>query len=222
MIFEPFAKIPRLSRECVITEKIDGTNASVIIMTAVELEALGHDVERTMAVASDASRMQVMFAASRTRLVTPGKQDNYGFAGWVKDHASELFELGPGGHFGEWWGQKIQRGYGLSEKRFSLFNTSKWADRYAVLSAEHDEGKGSILREGQSMAPACCSVVPVLYQGPFDTVHIESTLFDLQVTGSVAAPGFMNPEGVVIYHVAGNLYFKKTIEKDEAPKGVNA
>jgi len=29
----------------------------------------------------------------------------------------------------------------------------------------------------------------------------------------------MNPEGVVIYHRAGNLYFKKTILKDEEYKG---
>jgi hypothetical protein len=35
----------------------------------------------------------------------------------------------------------------------------------------------------------------------------------------MAAPGFMNPEGVVIYHTAGDLYFKKTIKNDDKPKG---
>ena len=29
----------------------------------------------------------------------------------------------------------------------------------------------------------------------------------------------MNPEGVVVFHVAANLCFKKTLEKDEEPKG---
>ena len=29
----------------------------------------------------------------------------------------------------------------------------------------------------------------------------------------------MKPEGVVIYHKAANMMFKKTIEKDEEPKG---
>jgi len=29
----------------------------------------------------------------------------------------------------------------------------------------------------------------------------------------------MNPEGVVVYHVAGNVGFKKTIDNDEQPKG---
>ena len=31
--------------------------------------------------------------------------------------------------------------------------------------------------------------------------------------------GFMRPEGVVVYQVAGRCYFKKTIEKDEEWKG---
>lgn len=37
--------------------------------------------------------------------------------------------------------------------------------------------------------------------------------------GSMAAYGFMKPEGVVVYYVAGNVMFKKTIEKDEKHKG---
>jgi hypothetical protein len=37
--------------------------------------------------------------------------------------------------------------------------------------------------------------------------------------GSAASPGFMKPEGVIAYHVAGNLFFKKTIEKDAEWKG---
>jgi hypothetical protein len=28
----------------------------------------------------------------------------------------------------------------------------------------------------------------------------------------------MNPEGIVIYHTAANICFKKTIENDETPK----
>jgi hypothetical protein len=34
-----------------------------------------------------------------------------------------------------------------------------------------------------------------------------------------AAPGFMNPEGIVCYHVAAACGFKKTLENNEAPKG---
>ncbi len=41
----------------------------------------------------------------------------------------------------------------------------------------------------------------------------------LRIRGSVCVPGFMNPEGIVIYHIAGNLLFKKTLVHDDAPKG---
>lgn len=30
----------------------------------------------------------------------------------------------------------------------------------------------------------------------------------------------MKPEGVIIYHVAGNLYFKATCENDDTPKSI--
>ncbi|MCJ7726507.1 MAG: hypothetical protein MUP76_09000, partial [Acidimicrobiia bacterium] len=47
-----------------------------------------------------------------SRWITP-EVDNYGFARWVKDHEEELRTgLGAGLHFGEWWGQGIQRRYG--------------------------------------------------------------------------------------------------------------
>jgi hypothetical protein len=42
---------------------------------------------------------------------------------------------------------------------------------------------------------------------------------DLKKNGSYAMPGFMNPEGIVIFHVAANTGFKKTFEKDNG-KGV--
>jgi hypothetical protein len=171
--FQDFPKMPRLSREVIVTEKIDGTNAQVCV--------------------SD-DGLEIM-AGSRTRWITPD-DDNYGFAAWVRDNRDELLTLGPGRHFGEWWGQGIQRKYGLTEKRFSLFNVSRWQDS----------------------RPACCHVVPVLYRGIFETDAIQDRLNHLEEFGSVAAPGFMKPEGVVIFHIAGNVGFKKTLEKDEVPK----
>lgn len=177
MEFRKFDKIARLSREIVVTEKIDGTNGLI---------AIGEDGE-----------FQV---GSRNRWITPEK-DNAGFARWAYEHKDELMQLGEGFHYGEWWGLGIQRGYGLKEKRFSLFNTSRWSD--------------------DTVRPACCGVVPVLYVGMFDTAKIQAILDDLATNGSKAAPNFMQPEGVVIYHVAGNLYFKKTIEGDEQPKSIN-
>lgn len=175
--FVEFPKIARLSREIIITEKIDGTNGVVYV--------------------SDDGG--TILAGSRSQWLI--NSDNFGFAKWVADNADDLRRLGPGRHYGEWWGSGIQRGYGLpkGEKRFSLFNVSRWSD--------------------DAVRPACCHVVPTLYVGNFSTQTIQDMLDDLAVCGSRAAPGFMKPEGVVIFHPQGNVGFKKTIERDEEWKG---
>lgn len=186
--FEEFAKIARLSRECVVTEKLDGTNAQLYFP-------------------EDGGPM---WCGSRNRWITP-VDDNYGFAKWAHAHEEELRAgLGLGRHYGEWWGQGIQRKYGLAEKRFSLFNVARWADAHVYNEFP--------LPEKQSLAPECCHVVPVLYRGLFTTEMVQVTLDSLAFGGSRAAPSFMNPEGVVVWHEAARQLFKKTIHKDEAPK----
>lgn len=203
--FKPFPKIARLARECVITEKLDGTNAQVLIAPA---DAHPDD---TQAVACAAGHY--IYAGSRSRWLQPGKAtDNFGFAGWVYDHAKELVTLGPGRHFGEWWGKWIQRGYGLNERRFSLFNTSRWVSTHFA----------GTVKQGQQLAPNCCHVVPTLYRGNFSTYRISCVLDDLASIGSVAAPWYGDPEGIIIYHTAANQLFKRTIEGDEVPKTVAA
>jgi hypothetical protein len=192
MEFTEFPKMARLSREAIITEKIDGTNASIFVQN----EFLEETPDSKVLYVSQGLTLR---AGSRTKWITPS-DDNYGFAKWVVANADELLKLGEGHHFGEWWGQGIQRGYGLKEKRFSLFNVARW--------------------DGE-LRPACCHVVPTLWKGNFITEAVEDCLHDLRKGGSVAAPGFMSPEGVVIYHMAGNVGFKKTIEKDELPKSLN-
>ena len=174
MEFESFQKMARLSREIIITEKLDGTNAQICI---------GED-----------GSFQV---GSRTRWITP-ENDNFGFAAWAYANKDELMQLGHGRHFGEWWGQGIQRRYGLEEKRFSLFNVSRW---------DNPEDR-----------PRCCDIVPTIYRGMFSQEAIESALDSLRLLGSSAAIGFMNPEGIIVYHCAAGIGFKKTLEKDESPK----
>lgn len=177
--FVPFQKIGRLSRDVVVTEKIDGTNGLIEI-----------------------SEYGAVRVGSRSQWIKPkayGGPDNFGFAEWVHDQWSEIQKLGPGRHFGEWWGAGIQRGYGLTEKRFSLFNVKRWGD--------------------DAVRPSCCHVVPTLWTGDFDTSQIAVVMSRLALGGSVAAPGFMKPEGVVIYHAQSNVAFKKTFEKDDAGKG---
>lgn len=204
--FKPFPKMPRLSRECIITEKIDGTNASIYISEIAEDRAGTTCVGQEVAIVG---RLAI-HAGSRNRWITPD-DDNYNFAKWVRDNADQLALLGPGHHFGEWWGQGIQRNYGLKEKRFSLFNVQRWAPQgfTPVVSPVTATEK----------LPECCCTVPVIYIGNFDTPNVDTGLNLLKKYGSVAASGFMKPEGVVIFHVAGNVGFKKTIEKDDQPKG---
>lgn len=172
MDFEPFQKIARLSRDIVITEKIDGTNAQIFI--------------------DDNGTIQ---AGSRNRWLTVDS-DNFGFAAWVEKNKIDLLQLGPGRHFGEWWGAGIQRRYGLDEKRFSLFNVSR-----------HTESR-----------PNCCNIVPVLYTGPFEMTAITESLNRLATDGSLASPGFKPAEGIVVFHTASGQLFKKTILDDEKPK----
>ena len=135
--------------------------------------------------------------ASRTRWITPA-DDNYGFSKWAHENKDDLLSLGVGKHFGEWWGSGIQRRYNQDRKRFSLFNTSKW----------------NVVR------PECCDVVPVLYCGVLDEKSVAEAVEMLRRNGSVASPGYMNAEGIVIWHEAARQYFKKTLLKDEVPKTV--
>ena len=170
--FQEFTKIYRLRRPVIITEKIDGTNASVWVPE--------DDTEP-------------LCAGSRNRWITP-EADNMGFARWVKANEAELRKLGPGLHYGEWMGLGIQRGYGLKEKRFYLFNVGRW----------NEENR-----------PACCHIVPKLAEFPtLDIALIETMLEALQIGGSRAAPGFMKPEGIVVFHEQSGYMFKVTLDGD--------
>lgn len=169
--FVEFPKISRFSREVIVTEKLDGTNAQVFISDD------GNEI----------------YAGSRTRWITP-EDDNFGFARWVDTNREELLKLGPGSHFGEWYGKGIQRNYGLPDKRFALFNVSRWGED----------------------RPACCEVVPVLWRGIWD--DFDASAYVTNMKESVMVPGFMKPEGIVIFHTASGALYKKTCEKDESPK----
>jgi len=197
--FKKWPKIHRFNREIIVTEKIDGTNGIIFIEHLEDFHVLPQEIPDTAILVTILKDSYVIHAGSRKRWLTE-KADNYGFFKWVKENRQDLIKLGPGYHYGEWWGSGIQRGYGCKkgEKHFYLFNTSKWGN--------------------QEERPSCCGCVPVLYQGPLDQARINASLLDLQQNGSSIKP-FMNPEGIVVFHTAGNLCFKITLENDEKPKG---
>lgn len=229
MDFEPFPKIPRLNRDIVITEKIDGTNAAVLIEAVGEDQYNRHELNGGTAVIVD-DLGYVVQAQSRKRLIVPNDDDhkgadNFGFAGWVRDNAALLVNLlGPGRHFGEWWGSGIQHGYGLiSQRNFSLFNP-----RYRELGTVPEPIETPPAPGMQE--PTVIDTVPVLYEGPFvpeEKLEYGSTpwhdvIARLQRFGSEAAPGWGRPEGVIIFHKAAGVLFKVTCENDERPKEVVA
>lgn len=259
--FKSMGKIPRLNRDVVITEKIDGTNASVVIEPALTAEG---DPDALYTTAIDGVVHSVR-AGARNNYRQPGKQDNYGWAGFVQANAEELVRLlGVGRHFGEWWGAGIQRRYGLTDKRFSLFNVSRYgaAEEYtdprckqdwakleatgmawelfpggpatAIKHALHKGVKVCACRETQLavnvvIGGVLIKPVPVLYRGPWFVPNgvvwgggyaPTMALDALSFAGSSAAPGFMQPEGIVVFHEASGQLFKATLEGDEKPKGV--
>ena len=145
--FKEWPKIPRWSNEnYVITEKLDGTNGCIII-----------------------TDMGDIFAQSRSRILDETSAgDNFGFCKWVKGNKDDLLSLGVGYHYGEWWGYGIQRGYGLADRKFSLFNI--W----------------------MKDLPECVDKVPVVER------TLELSVARINELGSIAAPGYMKPEGLVM------------------------
>lgn len=169
--FKAWPKIGRWTNAHVIaTEKVDGSNAAVGITEDGEV-----------------------YAQSRTRLITP-ESDNFGFARWVEVNAATLREdLGVGLWFGEWYGEGIQRKYGMTEKRFALFNSHVFADK-------------------EFLTPRV-DVVPVIYAGPFSVEAIEYAAEKLYADGSVLVPGWTKPEGVVVYETISRSSWKITDAK---------
>jgi hypothetical protein len=176
LTFTPWPKIHRLFRDVVVTEKINGTNAAIGVTEDYEV-----------------------YAQSRKKLIFPGKQtDNYGFAGWVQENRGDIIELlGPGLHFGEWFGEGIQGNPNqMSGKWFALFNAPRW--RIAPL-------------------PERVITVPILYEGPFSEAKVLECVADVRDNGSKLGG---KAEGVVVYFTVNNMSFKIMCENDDIPKGL--
>jgi hypothetical protein len=175
--FKKWSKMPRFRNQYyVITEKIDGSNGVIHI-----------------------TQDNQIFAGSRQQWITVEK-DNFGFAKFVEDNKEELLKLGPGYHYGEWYGQGIQRKYGLTERKFALFNIFKW---------------------NKDNKPSCCETVPIINKRSI----INTSFYDLQlicqelkIHGS-RINNFSKPEGICIYNTEAGKYFKMMCDNDDIHKG---
>lgn len=195
--FKPWPKTPRLRRNCIITEKIDGTNAQILIAPDDDLDDAGG-----VRVTLDGPVRHIVKAGSRKRWITP-QADNFGFADWVWDNALDLARLlGPGRHYGEWWGQGIQRNYGLDHRTFSIFNVARWNHRPAIHIGDHR-----------------IDCVPVLAEATFSDDVVQGALDALRAGGSRAAD-WPHPEGICVYHTQSRQVYKVLLENDATPKSV--
>lgn len=171
----------RLSNEiCYITEKIDGTNGVIFVPDYPAAPVHAGSRERWL--------------TDETGGVDP-KKDNFGFGVWVQNNSEELRKLGPGYHYGEWFGSKIQRGYGMTERKFASFE--HWRDDLIPLVTK----------------------VPVLYTGEPTATIYDEMIEMLKRCGSTLVPGFMKPEGIVITYKGMHMTrFKKLCENDKLHK----
>ena len=97
MEFKKFDSIARLWKDMVISEKIDWTNACVVVDEEWNVQA-----------------------QSRSQIITT-QNDNYWFARYVEENKEELKKLWVWYHYWEWRGSGIQRKYWLDKKVFSQF-----------------------------------------------------------------------------------------------------
>lgn len=185
--FRSFPEIKKIGAlNMSITQKIHGTNAHVLVFK------------------NESGELDLV-VGSRTRFITPFK-DNYGFASHVSDNKQAFIELlGEGRHDGEWAGPGINSGEGLTEKKFILFEPRKYRDR--------------------PLLPPQTTVVPTLYEGKADFEQIQKAMDDLKTNGSKLVPGFMRPEGIVVR--VGHDRYKVVFDPEEtkwksAPEGGNS
>jgi hypothetical protein len=193
-MFQRFASLTRFSHDWAITEKLDGTNACVLIAPI-------DDPEINHGLATARIGDTFVFCQSRNNVITPDK-DNAGFARFVKDNAEALVGiLGEGRHFGEWVGKGVQkRHYDLTGKVFALFNTNRWLDI--------NELNGQL---------RCAPLLAEGYMGEPGN-EFANIMAALKEHGSLFAPGYMDPEGIVMRHGPSGTLFKKTFDYDEQGK----
>lgn len=170
-----FDKIYRYQEQkVVVTEKLDGTNGLVF----VDLET------------------DTVLAGSRNRWITP-EDDNYGFAKFVQENREDLKLLGDGYHYGEWWGQGIQRRYDMDRKVFSLFNAIRW----------------------QEERPICCDVVPLVFcgtQAEYDVAFEEDIKHRPSTAAQLYQKNYENVEGYIIWLVGTQKYMKHIINGEKS------
>jgi hypothetical protein len=189
---------PDLFANATLTELLDGHTVGIHVEALKRRPGTGEvtirDGDVLRASPDGVAQFYRVWVQDRHRIVTPDQHDLQGVAAWARAHAAELAEtLGPGIHFGEWWGYKVCRGYGLpaGDRRFSLFNTARW-------------------RFIDGTQVPSLYIVPILWEGPLgdNWGTVMEQVQKLEVEGSAAVPGYRFPEGVMLYHAGADTMMK--------------
>lgn len=222
--FKSWGSTPRFHKGLHITEKINGTNAGV----SIQGFSYGHHVRNeipsdAILVVDDEKNVEYLVRAqSRKRIITPG-DDNFGFAAWVWDNAEGLANLlGFGYHYGEWYGEGIQKNpLAVKGRWWALFNTWHW-------------GRKENLERLEAAGIPGLTTVPVLHDeqthGPADYNTIPDALEYLAVFGS-RAKGYMTvpnahkmdfhvegPEGIIVWQRETQQRYKILLREDDKHK----
>lgn len=190
--FRKWPKIPRFfETEIVVSEKIDGTNGLICIYPSQELYKIK--------------------AGSRNRWLSIDN-DNFGFAKWVKDNSEELISLlGPGYHYGEWWGQGIQRTYDMEEKIFSLFNTHRWGH------LQEEKAICDVVPHVKFNFGSCTGSDIDSEMASFDEIlqdiHVSLTPSGQSPCAKKYGKEYFNVEGFMLFHQRANQIFKVPFNK---------
>ena len=197
-----YPKYPSIERfeniYSVISEKVDGTNGLMEI----------HEVFPK----PDSDVTHVVTFGSRNKWIDV-HSDNAGFANFFTPHIDKIVRVPeilkanavneldnrnkacnmPIRIYGEWFGQSIQRTYGLKQKLFMPFHT-------LLAKALIEAGVPNIIEPF------------IFYTGKFDKSISDGFMDTLKTHGSCVVPGYFQAEGIVVYFPTYNFCLKDTFE----------
>lgn len=220
--FKSWGSTPRFHKGLHITEKINGTNAGVSVQGfAKGLRFLMESEDAKFVEGVDCDYL--VRAQSRKRIITPGN-DNFGFAAWVWENAGALANLlGYGYHYGEWYGEGIQKNpLAVQGRKWALFNTWHW-------------GRPENLEKLKAAGIPGLTTVPVLHDeqrdGPADYMTIPGIMESQSLYGSKAegaaliSEGFdweddryAEPEGIIVWQRETAQRYKILLREDDKHK----
>ena len=229
MYFEEWPKTPRLFRDVIVTEKIDGTNAAVVIEefpygfygeVVQELNETNEWAQQNIPALPAIEFVNTELARVLKVVPGPGKMDNGGRPAveyWVGAQSrSRLLTTSEDNHgFAKWVQQNARTlAQDLGEGR----HFGEWWGQGIRRNYGLDHKRFSLFNTrrfgGVAFQTPNVYTTPVLYEGQFHEWAVTNALAELSAYGSRAVPGWDRPEGVCVYHRAADQVFKVTLGDD--------